>query len=484
MQHQTINMDILRDSASKGLLTVLWLHVPLAAAIGLIRGTDWMLPMLLMLLLAGIATLSWRRTGSSPSTRLTVSVALMAGISILVYQLAGHTWQLDMHMYFFAGLACLAAYCDFRAIIIGAVAVALHHLTLNFLLPAAVYPGGSDFGRVVLHAVILVLEATILIWLTFHLSHLFEQTAQKTAEVETAYAKQDQFDAERQAKEDKAATMQMLAAELEQKIGGIVEAFAVAAADMKVVSTSISGASEEATRLATAVAASSVQASGHVENVAAAAQELTASMSAIGQQATRATQVAGNASQEASRTNTMVEGLSNGTEKIGEVVTLIKSIANQTNMLALNATIEAARAGEHGKGFAVVASEVKALASQTAKATEEISTQIQNIQMATRDAVGAIQSISVTIHEINEISDAIAAAVKEQDAATRDIVVNVGHAKDGAQTVSHTIAGVTRSSENVDAAAANLLEAATGLTSQSEQLKSEINSFVRSIRAA
>ena len=64
-------------------------------------------------------------------------------------------------MYYFALLACVVAYCDYRPIIAGAVGVALHHLVLNFMLPAAVYPGGVDLGRVVLHAVILMIEAGV-----------------------------------------------------------------------------------------------------------------------------------------------------------------------------------------------------------------------------------------------------------------------------------------------------------------------------------
>ena len=83
---------------------------------------------------------------------------------MLVYEFEGRPWQTDMHMYFFAVLASLAAYCDYRPIVAGTVAVALHHLMLNFIFPAAVYSGGSDLGRVVLHAVIVVVEASILIW--------------------------------------------------------------------------------------------------------------------------------------------------------------------------------------------------------------------------------------------------------------------------------------------------------------------------------
>ncbi len=81
---------------------------------------------------------------------------------MFTFQLAGHAWQIDVHMYFFVGLACLVAYCDYRPILAGTVAVALHHLALNFILPAAIYPGGADFGRVVLHAVILSVEAGVL----------------------------------------------------------------------------------------------------------------------------------------------------------------------------------------------------------------------------------------------------------------------------------------------------------------------------------
>ncbi len=100
-------------------------------------------------------------------------------------------------MYFFAMLACLVAYCDYRPILVGTVAVALHHLVLNFLLPAAVFPGGADFERVVLHAVILLMEAGVLVALARKLMQLFETTALKTAEAESAHAAEARANAER-----------------------------------------------------------------------------------------------------------------------------------------------------------------------------------------------------------------------------------------------------------------------------------------------
>jgi methyl-accepting chemotaxis protein len=489
MSIESNDLGKLREITSKSLITVLWLHVPIALTIGLVRGNDWLMPVMLMVAMAIAATASWWTAGNTLSTRLVVAVALMGGVSVLVYQLSGHPWQIDLHMYFFAALACLVAYCDYRPVIAGTVAVALHHLALNFIFPAAIYPGGADFGRVVVHAVILLIEAGVLIALSFTLSKLFETTARKTAEAETAHASEaranaERSEAERRAKDARDAARHDLAVGFERKIGSIVEAVAVAVSEMQGMSTSMRNSSAEAAQQTVAAANASTQASSNVGTVAAATEELTASINNISQQVTRSAEIAGKAAEEARRTNAVVEGLAAGTHKIGEVVTLIQNIASQTNLLALNATIEAARAGEHGKGFAVVASEVKALANQTAKATEEISAQIQGIQSATGDAVSAIQAIGGTIAEIDSISNEIATAVEQQGLATREISGNVQQAADGTRNVNNSILSVSRTSEEAGEAASRLLEAANGLSSQSERLKTEVGSFLGSLHAA
>jgi methyl-accepting chemotaxis protein len=233
-----------------------------------------------------------------------------------------------------------------------------------------------------------------------------------------------------------------------------------------------------------AAASGANQATANVQTVAAASEELSTSITEIGRQVTQASTVSRKAADEGERTNKTVSGLSESAQRIGEVVALINDIASQTNLLALNATIEAARAGEAGKGFAVVASEVKSLANQTAKATDDIRAQVAAIQAETRSAVDAIQGISKTILEVNEISSSIATAVEEQTAATQEITRNVQEAASGTQEVSRNMGSVTEAVEQAGSTASQVLSAADRLAKQASTLRTEVDHFLETIRAA
>lgn len=294
----------------------------------------------------------------------------------------------------------------------------------------------------------------------------------------------DKIEQIKQADANKHHMMEDLAENFETSVGGIVSSVSSASIQLQSSAQSMSATSEETATQAQTVSSAVENASTNVQTVASSAEELSSSIKEIGRQVANSTEIAGSAVITANKADNRVQGLAESVQKIGDVLGLITDIADQTNLLALNATIEAARAGEAGKGFAVVASEVKNLANQTAKATEEISSQIGGIKQSTQESVEAIQEITSTIHEISEITSAIAAAVEEQGAATSDIARNVQLAAEGTSEVSTNIDGVTKAANDAGSSASDVLHSANDLSQQSEDLKTEVDKFLRMVRAA
>ncbi|MBP1181872.1 methyl-accepting chemotaxis protein [Methylobacterium sp. PvR107] len=280
------------------------------------------------------------------------------------------------------------------------------------------------------------------------------------------------------------AAMREMADGFEAAVGGVVRAVSAAATELQSTAETMSVAAAETARQSTAVASAAEQAASNVNTVAAAAEELGTTVAEIGRQVQSSADFAGAAVAEAGKSADLMRTLRAGAARIGDVIGLISGIAAQTNLLALNATIEAARAGEAGRGFAVVASEVKELAGQTARATEEVAKQIGEIQSWTGDASDAIAVVVGRINEISGQAGGIAAAIEQQGSATQEIVRNVGQAALGTGEVTGSIAGVARAAEGAGAAAAQVLDSASGLTNQARKLDSEMRRFIDSIRAA
>jgi methyl-accepting chemotaxis protein len=285
-------------------------------------------------------------------------------------------------------------------------------------------------------------------------------------------------------KRAKSETLESLAGHFEQTIAQIVHRVGVMSEKLDASADTLKTAAAETRTLSTSVAETSAHASVNVQSVASGTEEMDSSVSEISRQVQESLKVANDAVKQAESANGRMTGLTDAASRIGDVIKIINAIAEQTNLLALNATIEAARAGEAGRGFAVVAQEVKALASQTAKATEEISTQIGEMQNSTTETVAAITEIGATIGIISRIANAIFEAVDQQDAATKEIARNISLAAVGSSDVATNIARVNKDAEDTGLAAAEVHTLARSLSNESQQLRADVNGFLKTLRSA
>jgi len=198
--------------------------------------------------------------------------------------------------------------------------------------------------------------------------------------------------------------------EVRQGVGEI----GVAAQEIALGNTNLSGRTEQQASALQQTAASMEQLSSTVRQNADNARQAN-------QLAASSLEVAERGGQAGTEAVATIRALADGSRRMAEIVTVIDSIAFQTNILALNAAVEAARAGEQGKGFAVVASEVRALAQRSATAAKEIKSLIEDsvtkVDLGSKQAEQAgelVQQILASVRRVTDIMGEISAASQEQ----------------------------------------------------------------------
>ncbi len=487
----TTDLQHLRSTTTKVLVPALWVHVPLIAGTAWASGKPyWLWFALAAVMVAGVAAMQGAGgRAADRATRLTVSVAYVAMVSLLLAACAGGTYQTDLHMYYFAAIAIVAAYCDWQVILAAAGATAMHHLVLNFLAPLLVFPGGGDILRVLLHAVIVVLEAGVLVWLTTQIETLSTRSASSLAEAEAARdamqeAQREQARVAGRAEATRRETLLDVANRLEQELRGALDGVAANTAGLKHGASRMLTNAAKSDAVSQTVAGSVTTTSAEVQSISAAIEELAATALELARQIASAAATARQADDRAAETAKTMQMLSQEADRIGDVVTLITDIASRTNLLALNATIEAARAGEAGKGFTVVASEVKNLAVQTSRATDQIQGLIEALRASAADSVRTIEDIKATLGDISRASTVVAGAVEQQQAATAEISRNVAAASHGIHAISDSVREASKLATDTRGAASEIEAAIDSVDHGAAHLSSAIHDLLGKLRAA
>jgi methyl-accepting chemotaxis protein len=434
------------------------------------------------------STFMTRRNPIGYWTRLVTSLSIVSFPALFLLAAKQSNLFLDMHMYFFATLAICAAWCCWRSLAASAAFIALHHLLLNYLYPAAVFPEASSLARVLLHAGIVVIEVAALAMLTRRLSTAFavaeDAVAQATEAREEALQLADQ---QRLIADRESQSQNMLVAELTRfrsLVTGHVSELRRAGSKMSEAGSVLKRAvADSSTSAARAETASSESAEG-MTTLQSSTHELAVAIGEIERRMTETSAMVSGGAHQATETEQQAHELMRSIERVAKFATTIQQVATRTNLLALNATIEAARAGEAGRGFAIVASEVKLLAAQAAKATADIHANVAEIKSVAASTGGSVMEMATTMTGIDAHAAGVALALGQQHAAMAEIMDVMRSFADNAAVMRNSIKEASRSASDSAELATIADQSSLAVQSVADILRDETERFLAGIETA
>jgi methyl-accepting chemotaxis protein len=440
--------------------------------------------------MSGLATIiAWRGRYDLPAILLcAISPALQP--AVLLALLAGHPWQMEGHMYFFAGLAVLTLTCDWRPILAATLLIALHHLGFKLVAGHLLFTGShGHLDRVLIHAVAVVITFVLLgrTMQVLHSTFLDRSRAdaeRAAAEALAAEQRRRAEEAEQDGERRRRESLATVADQLEGSILEIAASVSSAAIELERSAENMSRFAEETGGEAREVAGNARQTASTVSEVADQVAALSRAVDTAARIAEEQLSLSARAQQSSGAGSEAMRALMARTAGINDLVALIKKVAFQTDLLALNATVEAARAGEAGQGFAVVASEVKSLSNTSKSATDEINDLIGAVGEGAADADRALAAAAQALADLARSASDVGQTMRDQQTVAGTIERSVSTSASEVRTIVGSFEKVAEGASGAVQLAHEIRAAAARLGNIAHELEDETRKRLEVLRAA
>jgi len=516
----------LRVQASHVFAWLLWAHVPVLVWIAAVNHTGIAFVVVASCVSALLGTIAAWRAPESLTARLTIAYALVMMPMLMVHAGAG-VWQIDFHMYFFAVYAMLAIYIDWRPVLLAAALTAVHHLVLDFVAPTSVFPdqaGLDGLPRVLMHAFIVILECSVLFWMTRRVYALFvdadrvaelarmeaarandalaeaqklqddlarESSAKTLALTSTESALDEarsaiyaaQAEESNRLKSEREALLRDISTRLQRAVGQTADVLSRSSEEMLASARRAQNVVDDTSRAVALVKEATNSSSEIIVGVASATGQLSQSSTDIRDRMQHALDVARRASSQAAECEKSATLLKTAAGRVGDVMQVIETVSDQTRLLALNAAIEAARAGENGRGFAVVADEVRKLADTASNATRDVVDVVSSMRTASDEVAASIASIGRSVDSLTDAASNVAAAVDQQSAASVQIASSLKDASSGTEQIRASIDRVASVNDEVSSSAENVVRSAHDVAQRSNELRESVSAVLSELVA-
>ena len=418
------------------------------------------------LLLAAAAVYALAR--GSLFARLAMPVLAMAMVALHI-QLGRGT--LEFHFGVFVTLGLLLVYRDWRPLIAGAAAIAVHHVLFDRLQAAGlgVYcTPEPDFFKILMHAGYVVVQTGLEVWLALQMARQ-ERQGDELGRLVSAIDGNGRITLDLQ---QVAATTPAAMA-----LRTLMERIDTAVIDVQATAISCNTASREIATGNQDLSQRTERTASSLQEIASSMEQLTGTVRQTADSARSANQLAASASDAAGKGGAVVaqvvstmDEISASSRQIADIIGTIDGIAFQTNILALNAAVEAARAGEQGRGFAVVAAEVRTLAQRSAGAAREIKTLIGS-------SVEQVEAGTGIVRRAGETMAAIVASSQRVDELLGQVSGGAREQSQGVSQVGAAVQDLDRMTQQNAALVEQTAAAAAAMKDQAQTLAVEVDRF-------